>query len=461
MQAFTQFIKQTFEARTEESSSPIEHLRKAAFDKFCEQELPTKKIEQWRHKAIDKLVESQYALQQEPLPYIPVEKFFTCNVQNINTQMFTFLNGWFLHDKEPLITFENGVVIGSILEAIKRYPELVLQHYSKIRPEKHDGLIALNEALFCDGFFIYIPDNVQAELPIQVVSLIESEQDLMLQHHNLVVVGKNASLALIQCDDSLRNEKSFINNMTEIFMDEDSRVDYYKMENKSSESLLVNNVYVNQQANSQFFSNIITFNGGYIRNFIHVEMNGEYADAKLYGLYLADKKQYVDNQAEVVHNVANTSSYQLYKGIADDEAGANFNGHVTVKPHAQGIAAYQINKNIALTDDVKITTHPFLEIYADDVKCSHGATIGQLDEDAMFYLRSRGICKRNARMLLMYAFANNIADYVKIPELKLLLNDMIKKRLSGELSICDQCVLHCSNKKSFDFEFKIKPFSNQ
>ena len=131
-----------------------------------------------------------------------------------------------------------------------------------------------------------------------------------------------------------------------------------------------------------------------------------------------------------------------------------------VKPHAQGIAAYQINKNIALTDEVKITTHPFLEIYADDVKCSHGATIGQLDEEAMFYLRSRGICKRNARMLLMYAFANNVADYVKIPELRNRLNEMIQKRLSGELSICDQCILHCSNKKSFDFEFKIKPFSN-
>lgn len=458
MQDFTQFIKQTFEARND--SSPFETLRKEAFTKFCEQELPTKKIEQWRHKAIDKLVEPQYALQSDPLPYIPIEKFFKCNVQNINTQMFAFLNGWFVHDNQPLLTFENGIIVGTILEAVKQYPELVLQHFSKIRPDKTDGLIALNEALFSDGIFIYIPDNVRTEMPIQVVSLIESEQNLMLQHHNLIVMGKNATLSFIQCDDSLRNEKSFINNVTEIFMDEYSQLDYYKMENKSSESLLANNIYINQQANSQFFSNVTTFNGGYVRNNIHVEMNGEYADAKLYGLYLVDRKQYVDNQVEVIHNQPNTSSNQLYKGIADDEAGANFNGHVIVKPHAQGIAAYQINKNIALTDDVKITTHPFLEIYADDVKCSHGATIGQLDEEAMFYLRSRGICKRNARMLLMYAFANNVADYVKIPELRNRLNEMIQKRLSGELSICDQCILHCSNKKSFDFEFKIKPFSN-
>lgn len=459
MQAFTQFIKQVFESRTPRGNAKLQDIRRQAFQKFCDEELPTRKVEQWRHKSIDKLVEKQYTIYEEPAPYIPVEKFFKCNVKNINTQMFTFLNGWFVHNQQPLIKFDNGVIIGSLLEAFEQFPELVLPHFSKIHTEKTDGIIALNEALFCDGIFIYIPNNVNVETPIQIVSLIESEENLMLQHHNLIVVGKNAHLSLIQCDDSLRNEKSFINNVTEIYMDENAHLDFYKMENKSSESLLINNIFVNQQANSQFFSNVTTFNGGYVRNGIHVEMNGEYADAKLYGLYLVDRKQYVDNQVEVIHNVAHTTSNQLYKGIADDEAGANFNGHVIVKPNAQGISAYQVNKNISLTDETKITTHPFLEIYADDVKCSHGATIGQLDENALFYLRSRGICKHNARMLLMYAFANDVVNYVKINELRNLLNEMIKKRLVGELSICDQCILHCNDKKTFDFEFKIKPFS--
>jgi Fe-S cluster assembly protein SufD len=372
--------------------------------------------------------------------------------------MYTFLNGWYVHHNQPLEIHENGMVIGSILAAFEKYPDLIKTHFAQMDPNQLDGLISLNQALFTDGLFVYVPDNVIIDQPIQIVSVVDSSERIMVQHRHLVIVGKNSSLSLVHCDDSIHEESSFINNILEADIAENGQLHYYKMENKDKHTLLINNTFVNQKRDSRFISNIMTFNSGYVRNGIQVNLNEPGADAKLYGLYLVDKSQYVDNQVYVLHNAPDCTSNQIYKGISDYEAGANFNGHIVVQKDAQRTAAYQVNRNIALTDDAKITTRPFLEIYADDVKCSHGATVGQLDENAMFYIRSRGICLRNARMLLMYAFANEVANFVEIDKLRERLNDMIKRRLKGELSICDQCMLHCSDEKNFTFELDTTKF---
>lgn len=438
-------------------NTELQEIKQKALKLFVEKGLPHKKLERWRHKAIDSLVVPEntpflpYLIQQQPTPYRPVEEFFKCNIHDIGTEKFVFLNGWY-HSKQPLETLENGVIVGSILAALQTYPELVTPHFAKIDLSKEDGMIALNEALFTDGIFIYVPDNVVVEKSIQIISVIDTLSKLFVQHRHLIVLGKNSSLSLVHCDDSIKEEHSFINNVMEVNLAENAQLHYYKMENKDAQTILVNNTFVQQSKDSRFISNMITFNSGYVRNGIQVQLNECGADAKLYGLYLVDKKQYVDNQVNVFHNAPQCTSNQIYKGIADDEAGANFSGHIVVQKDAQQTLAYQVNRNISLTDDAKITTHPFLEIYADDVKCSHGATVGQLDENAMFYLRSRGICQRNARMLLMYAFANEVANFVLIDKLREKLNDMIKKRLSGELHICDQCLLHCSDEKNFTFE---------
>lgn len=450
-----QFLEISSALHDPEMIREIRNKGKALFDI---QGLPHNKMEKWRHKAIDTLLEPtgedtvHYSIQQKPLPYRPVEEFFTCDIQNIGTSMYTFLNGWYVHDKQPLEIMKNGVIIGSILVAFEKYPELIAKHFAKVDPEKHDGLVSLNQALFTDGIFIYVPDNVNVEQPLQIVSVVDTPSKITVQHRHLVIVGKNSSLALVHCDDSIKEERSFINNVLEADVAENGQLHYYKLENKDARTFVVNNTFVNQKRDSRFVSNMISFNSGYVRNGIQVNLNEAGADAKLYGLYLVDKKQYVDNQVSVLHNAPDCTSNQIYKGIADDEAGANFSGHIVVQKDAQRTAAFQINRNIALTDDAKITTRPFLEIYADDVKCSHGATIGQLDENAMFYLRSRGICQRNARMLLMYAFANEVANFVLIDKLRERLNDMIKRRLQGELTICDQCMLHCSDEKNFTFE---------
>ncbi len=386
---------------------------------------------------------SRWHFQSEPSPYRPVEEYFHCKVKDIDTQMCIFLNGWYVHNNQPLTIFKNGIIVGSLMEAQRQFPEKVLPYLNDKPTPKEDDYSALNRQRYNDGLFIYVPDNVTAEKPIQLISLTDSAEELIINNRNLIVMGKNAELSFVQCDDSIEFKKCFINNVTKIYLAEDSRFSYYKMENKNPESLLFNEVDVLQKGHSQFYSNAMTFNTGYLRNRINVFLTEPFATANLYGLYLVDRNQHVDNQIFVDHQVPDCESHQLYKGIIDDAARADFLGHVVVQPDAQRTVAGQTNRNITLTDDAHVTSRPFLEIYADDVKCNHGTTVGQLDDDAMFYLRTRGICERNARMLLMFAFANEIANYIKIDSLRERYIEMIRKRLNGELTICDQCVLHC------------------
>lgn len=384
----------------------------------------------------------QYRLQAQPDPYRPVEEYFKCQVANMGSIMLPLLNGWYVHEDAPLTTFENGVIAGSIKAAITEHPELVNPYLFKLQDKEKDELTESNENAFTDGIFIYVPDNVKVEKPFQIVSLINSREDLLVQNHNVIHVGNNAELSIIQCDDSTKYGKTFINVVTEIALDENARLHYYKTENKEAESLLFNHIFVNQKAYSQFHSNAITFNAGYVCNDIHVNLNEPFAEANLHGLYLVDKTQKCDNRILVRHHATDCKSFQLYKGIMDDESEAGFHGHVIVEPDAQRTAAFQTNRNILLTDKAKINTKPFLEIYADDVQCSHGATVGQLDEEALYYLRSRGIGERSARKLLMFAFANEICQHVEIQALKDRLSDMVQRRLNGELTICDQCMWH-------------------
>jgi Fe-S cluster assembly protein SufD len=288
-----------------------------------------------------------------------------------------------------------------------------------------------------------------------MVNIVDCDQNLMLHSRNLVIVGKNSHLRLVQCDDSIQHKLSFINSVSEVYLDRDATLDHYKLQNKDEHSTLVNSVYFYQEAGSSLSSNSISLNGGIIRNYSEVMMMGEGGTANIAGLYLMDRNQHIDNQVFVDHRVPRCQSSELFKGILDDHASGVFNGHVIVRKDAQQTNAYQTNKNILLTDKASIESKPFLEIYADDVKCSHGATVGQLDADAMFYIRSRGISESNARILLMYAFAAEVVNKIEIPELRQRIDDMVKKRLRGELSYCDQCVLNCSSqekKVTFDID---------
>ncbi len=393
----------------------------------------------------------QYALQLQPDPYRPVEEYFKCQVYNMDSEMLPILNGWYVQESDALTTFPNGVMAGSLKTALKVCPELVTPGLFQQKGEEKDTLTTANETQFTDGVFIYVPDGVKVKRPFQIVSLTQSLENLLVQNRHVIRLGRSAEASVIQCDDSIRSGHSFVNIVTEISLAENAHLQYYKTENKEADSLLCHHIFVQQSAYSLFHSNAITFNAGFVCNNIRVHLNEPFAEAKLYGMYLVDKTQQCDNHIKVEHHATDGKSFQLYKGIMDDESEAAFHGHVVVHPNAQRTAAFQTNRNILLTEKAKVNTQPFLEIYADDVQCSHGATIGQLDDNALYYMRSRGIGEKSARKLLMFAFANEICQYVEIPALKDRLSDMVQRRLNGELTICDRCILHDAEQSEMFF----------
>ena len=433
--------------------------RKRAFESFKSIGFPHPKTENWRNTDLEKTLRPQYNYYFEPTfnEDINLTQIFQCNIPHLQTDMVTQLNGWFISENGPIKKSSNGVIIGSLAAAREAYPDLVGQHYGKIAEDKKSGFVSLNNAFATDGVFIWVPDNVIVDTPLQIVNIIQHDKNIFVQNHNLIILGKNSKLQLVQCDDSVDQQRSLVNTVTEAFVGENASLDHYKLQNKNNNSTLINTVFFNLERDSRLTTNAITLNGGLIRNEHYVKFNGENCDANIMGVYLMDKTQHVDNQVFIDHAYPNCISNELFKGILDDSARAVFNGHILVRRNAQKTIAYQNNKNILLTDKAVVNSKPFLEIYADDVKCSHGATVGQLDQNAMFYLRSRGIGIGNARLLLMYAFAAEVINHIKIEPLKNRIDDMVKKRLRGELSICDQCVLHCSTMEQpvkFDIDMR-------
>ncbi|MCQ2302291.1 MAG: Fe-S cluster assembly protein SufD [Bacteroidales bacterium] len=267
---------------------------------------------------------------------------------------------------------------------------------------------------------------------------------------NKLILAANQSQQIIEYDDDEHLSVGAMN--TEIVINENASLELYILQNVNDEASIAKDFKIKQLANSRLKIVVVSFNGGDVRNSYTVDLDGEGAETEIYGLYLVDKKQHTENHLKVNHNVPHCTSNEKFKGILDDEATAVFNGHVYVAPGAQKTDAQQNNSNILLTSTAKINTQPFLEIYADDVKCSHGTSTGQLDQEAMFYMRQRGISKANARMLLMYAFAAEVSNHIGNDMLREHIDDMIKRRLRGELSSCETCVLRCSHPKEYNFD---------
>lgn len=420
-------------------------LRKQAIKTLENTGLPKPTDERWRNTDIAKQLSLPYEQHFEDFQKdLDVEKIFACEVPDLDTFLITMVNGWYAYRNSALRILPSGTIIGSLSRALRDAPELVEAHLGHYAKMEGNPFAALNTAFASDGIFIYVPDNTVVSKPIQMVNVVDHPENLFMQTRNLVIVGRNSHLELVHCDDSHNHTAGFTNSLTEVYIGENAGVDYYKMQNVNDHSTVLHSAWFNLECDARLNSFAISLNGGLIRNESFVTLNGQGADANIYGLYLMDKKQQTDNLVFVDHAAPNCSSSEMFKGILDDYAHGVFNGHILVRPNSQQTVAYQSNRNILLTDKARVNTQPFLEIYADDVKCSHGATVGQLDSEAMFYLRSRGIGEENARMLLMYAFAAEVVGKIKIEILRDRIDDLVKKRLRGELSICDQCVLHCS-----------------
>lgn len=428
--------------------------REKAIAAFKKLGFPDKNMEDWRNTDLSGSLDLNYHYPLDPSAEEDLQKVFRCDIPHLDTAVIGQLNGWYVSKDVSLIELGNGIIIGSLAEAIKKYPHLVDPHLGHYTNVETNPFAALNAAFSTDGTFIYIPDGVKSEKAVQLVNVIQHRENIFIQSRNLVVLGKGAKLTVVHCDDSYDYQPSFSNIVTEIALGEGAFLDHYKLQNLNNEATLVNSTWFDLQSRSQLASHFITLNGGLIRNNTFVRFNGPHAEANVAGLYLMDRRQHIDNYVFVDHAAPDCVSNELFKGVMDEHASGVFNGHVLVEQNAQRTNAYQNNRNILLTDTAKFNSKPFLEIYNDDVKCSHGSTTGQLDEQALFYLRQRGIGEENARMLLMYAFADEVIRKIAIEPLRYRIEDMVKKRLQGELQICEQCVLHCSTPEH-PVEFKI------
>jgi Fe-S cluster assembly protein SufD len=433
---------------------PVSRLRMTALESFSHLGFPTSKLEEWKNTDLKECLARTYDYHFHPVRGIDAHEVFRCNIPHLDTAIIGQMNGWYVSKDVPLIRLGNGIILGSLAQAFKEYPEMISRHYGKYAINGKNGLTDLNTAFAQDGIFIYVPDNIQSQKPIQLINVIQNDENLFLQSRNLILLGKNSRLSLVHCDDSYNHQASFSNIVTEVHLDEGAFLDHYKLQNLNNDSTLVSNTEFQLEKDAELVSNFLTLNGGLVRNNTRVLFNGPHGVANIYGLYLMDRKQHIDNHVYVDHAAPDCTSVEMFKGIMDENSTGVFNGHVFVRKDAQKTNAYQSNRNILMTDTAKVNSKPFLEIYADDVKCSHGSTTGQLDNESMFYLMQRGIGPESARMLLLFAFANEIVGKISISELRFRIEDMVKKRLQGELQICEQCVLHCSTPEH-PMEFEI------
>lgn len=427
------------------TSSPyINSFRQKAFEKFSELGIPTKKNEAYKYTNLNIFFDHDYKSYFMPREsdFIKAEEF-RCDVADLDTHGIVLLNGFYPTINEKLRQLPNGIWVGSLNEAAIRFPAEIEKHYGKYAINDNDGLISLNTAMASDGVFIYVPDGVTLTKPVQIVNLVQSEEDIFNQHRNLIIVGNSANITLIICDHTLSPQRFLTNAVTEVHVGENAHFDIIRVQNEHNNAGKVTHTFIHQERNSVASSNNMSLHGGLIRNSTYHYLGGEGAESNSFGLFLADKFQHIDNFVNVDHAYPHCTSNQLFKGVLDDMSTGAFNGRILVQPDAQGTLAYQKNNNILLTDDAKMDSKPQLEIYADDVKCSHGATVGQLDGDALFYLQSRGIEKREARLMLMFGFAHEVIQNIRIEPLRERMDNLVMQRLKGELSRCASCVVKC------------------
>jgi Fe-S cluster assembly protein SufD len=440
---FSTLFSQNREIFTDNVSTSISKLRQEAINAFSSNGFPGKKDEQYKYTFLEPYFNNGYTKYILPKPItFDITDIFRCDVPALDTQIVILLNGFYYNQKAPLRTLPNGIILGSLYAAMQQYPGLVDAHLGKQAPLS-DSYIALNTAFGRDGFFLYAPKGATLDKPIQIINVLLADEELMVQQRNLFILEPESNIKVVVCDHTLSPQKFLSNIVSEVEVGENAFFDYFNVQNEHNNSVQVSHTFMHQQSNSKTQSIIVTIHGGIVRNNLNIKLDGEGADAHAYGLSLTDTEQHVDNFVFIEHAKPHCTSNQLFKSVLNDQSTGAFTGRILVDRDAQKTLAYQKNSSLLLTNEARMNAKPQLEIYADDVKCSHGSTVGQIDEDALFYLRARGIGENEARLMLMHAFAVEILEEIKIEPLRLRINELIEKRLRGELSRCNNCEMHC------------------
>lgn len=417
-------------------------VRDKAFDDFCRIGFPSRKVERYKYTDMQKLFEPDYGLNLNRLE-IPVNPYdaFKCDVPNLSTSLYFVVNDCFYDKALPKSHLPEGVIVDSLSKVAAENPELVGRYYARIANTADDGVTALNTMLAQDGLLVYVPKDVCVDKAVQVINILRSDVALMVNRRVLIVLEQGAEAKLLFCDHAADDHNFLATQVIEAFVGENAHLELYCLEETHYKSTRVSNVYIEQQANSVVSHNVITLHNGTTRNRLDLVLKGEGAECFANGCVIADKSQHVDNNTLIDHQVGHCSSHQLYKYVLGDNSLGAFAGKILVRKDAQKTTSNEINQNLCTTKQARMYTQPMLEIYADDVKCSHGSTVGQLNDAAMFYMRQRGISEKEARLLLEFAFVNEVIDKIQLEPLKERLRYLVEKRFRGELSKCEGCKL--------------------
>ena len=417
-------------------------VRDQAFEDFKRLGFPSRKVERYKYTDMQQLFAPDYGLNLNRLR-IPVDPYqaFRCDVPNLSTSLYFIVNDQFYQEALPKVQLPEGVFIGSLAEAAAQRPELVAKYYAKIAATADDGITALNTMLAQDGLLVYVPKNVKIDRAVQVINILRSDVDLMVNRRVLVIVEEGAEARLLFCDHAVDDRPFLTTQVIEAYVGDNAQLSLYCLEETHYKNTRVSNVYVSQQANSHFDHNVITLHNGVTRNRLDLVFKGEGAECELNGCVIADKNQHVDNNTLIDHQVGHCDSRELYKYVLDDEAVGAFAGRVLVRHGSQKTTSEERNQNLCMTRQARMFTQPMLEIYADDVKCSHGSTVGQLNDAALFYMQQRGISIKEARLLLEFAFVGEVIDKISLAPLRERLHYLVEKRFCGELSRCEGCQL--------------------
>jgi Fe-S cluster assembly protein SufD len=414
-------------------SENLHQSRISALKVFEKKGFPTKKDEAWKYTSLLNLVNQDYSLFPRDVTNIELKEVKKYFLYDTDTYKVIFIDGVY----SPFLsnTTHDGIDVCLLSAALTKpkYKKLIETYFNKIAPQE-DSLTALNTSYAKEGAFIYIPRSIDTEKPIEIIHFSSGkEKAIWLQPRNLIVVDQNAQVQIIERHQSLKDHPVVTNSVTEIYVHQDAFMDYYKLQNDLETASLIDNTFIVQEKNSHASVHTFSLGGKLIRNNLNFFHKGEHILSTLKGVTILKGKQHVDHCTLVHHAQPNCESHQDYKGIFSERSEGVFNGQILVDKIAQKTNAFQQNNNILLDDKASVNTKPQLEIYADDVKCSHGCTIGQLDEEALFYLRSRGIPKKEAKALMTYAFANNVLESVKLPSLKKRINKQIANKLGVSL----------------------------
>lgn len=419
-------------------------LRDIALESLKGKRLPKKGDENHEVTDLESLYSPDYGVNINRFDFgADTANAFRCDVPNMSTWLYFSFNDIYYSSRTASISLPKGVLIGSVKQFSKENSELIAKHYGKLANIENPS-VALNTLLAQDAMLIYIPKNVTLEKPLQLVNILNATIPVMTNRRMLIILEENAHAKMLVCDHTQNLELDFLNSQViEIFAGKNSSFDLYDLEESSERTHRVSSAWVRQEEGSNVLINGITLVNGHSRNDYNIDVEGEHCETHLYGMAIAGNEQHIDNHTHIHHKVGHCTSNELFKYILEDKARGAFCGKILVAPNAPKIEAYQGNKNICTSPTAKMYTKPQLEIYTDDVKCSHGSTIGQLDQDAVFYMQARGISKEEARMLLMQAFMADVIATVRMDSLKDRLRHLIDKRLYGTLALCQQCGNDC------------------